>query len=85
MKIRISKCYLFVRYAADGNRREGQWIDDQLHGFVTFTCRSCNNNNTLWTRYNRELPKVRESAAAVEAVKTRVELAPARVLSLIHI
>ena len=41
----MSKCYLFVRYAADGNRREGQWIDDQLHGFVTFTCRSCNNNN----------------------------------------
>jgi len=29
-------------YAADGNRREGQWIDDQLHGFVTFTCKSCN-------------------------------------------
>ena len=36
---------MFARYAADGNRREGQWIDDQLHGFVTFTCRSCNNNN----------------------------------------
>ena len=41
----ISKCYWFARYAADGNRREGQWIDDQLHGFVTFTCRSCNKNN----------------------------------------
>jgi len=32
-------------YAADGNRREGQWIDDQLHGFVTFTCKSCNTKN----------------------------------------
>ena len=35
----------FMRYAADGNRREGQWIDDKLHGFVTFTCTSCNHNN----------------------------------------
>ena len=39
------KIVLFMRYAADGNRREGQWIDDQLHGFVTFTCKSCNTKN----------------------------------------
>ena len=36
---------LCLSYSADGNRREGNWIDDQLHGFVTFTCKSCNKEN----------------------------------------
>ena len=39
--------YLLLRYAADGNRREGEWVDDLLHGFVTFTCKSCRNNNNV--------------------------------------
>ena len=34
-----------LSYSVDGNRREGNWIDDQLHGFVTFTCKSCNKEN----------------------------------------
>ena len=37
----IAAIYLLYRYASDGSRREGEWINDLLDGFVTFTCNSC--------------------------------------------
>ena len=39
--------YLLYRYAADGSRREGDWINDLLDGFATFTCKSCNKSEEV--------------------------------------
>ena len=49
--------FCYERYAADGNRREGQWIDDQLHGFVTFTCKSCNTKSIKGTLVQENGPE----------------------------
>ena len=43
----IFTIYLLWRYAADGSRREGDWKNDLLDGFTTFTCKSCNQDEEV--------------------------------------